>query len=324
MKLPLPPRRIDTHAHYITPEYREALLAAGHARPDGIPAIPAWDPATTLALMDRLGIETAMLSISSPGVHFGDDEAARRLARLVNEQGRALVLAHPGRFGLFAALPLPDLDGALAELRYAFDVLQADGVVLETNYHGLYLGDERLETLFRALDEYRAVVFIHPTSPACGGCGALALGYPQPMLEFIFDTTRAVVNLLLAGVTARYPGVRVIVPHGGAALPVVADRVVALLPGLGLTPPLTEAELFARLRRLYYDLAGTPVPRLLPALLSFADPTHLLYGSDYPFTPDALVARLLGKLEAADVSPGTRRLFLRENAVALFPRLAAP
>jgi predicted TIM-barrel fold metal-dependent hydrolase len=195
-----------------------------------MPMMPEWNIQETLKVMDRMNIRAAILSISSPGIHFGDNLAARELARAVNEEGARFVSDHPGRFGLFASLPLPDMPGALEELTYALDELKAEGIVLETNFHGIYLGDERLDALFAELDTRNAVVFIHPTSASCPCCQTLSLGYPRPMLEFMFETTRSITNLLLSGVTMRYPNVKIIVPHAGAALPVLADRVAGLMP----------------------------------------------------------------------------------------------
>lgn len=318
---PSPAGRIDVHTHYVTPRYRREAEAAGHTRPDGFPGLPDWDAATAVETMDRLGIATAMLSISSPGVHFGDDAAARALARHVNEAGAEAADAHPGRFGLFASLPLPDLDGALAELEHALDELGADGVVLETNHHGVYLGDPGLDPLFAELDRRRAVVFIHPTSPACWE--HTALGYPRPMIEFLFDTTRAVTHLVLGGARRRFPHVEVIVPHAGAALPVLADRIgglVEMVPGLG--DVATTEELLEALRGFWYDVTGFATPRHLAALRQLVEPDRMLYGSDWPFSPEALVRTLAERLEAdGTLSAEERRAVERENALRLFPRL---
>jgi len=314
--------RIDVHAHYLPDFYRRAAVAAGHAHPDGMPGLPEWDTGMALAMMEGLNIRTAMLSISSPGVHFGDDAAARKLAREVNEAGAKAASDHPGRFGLFAALPLPDIDGALTEATYALDTLKADGVAVETNHHGVYMGDRRLDPLFAELNRRRAVVFMHPTSPTCPCCQTLSLGYPQPMIEFMFETTRAVTNLLLTGTLDRFPHVRLIVPHAGAAVPVLADRVVGLSPALNLPEPVEADRFFATLRRFYYDLAGYPLPRLAPALLQIADPRRIFYGSDWPFTPLPIVTRLAGEIDGTALfDDAARRRVLRDNALGLFPRL---
>ena len=314
--------RVDVHAHYLTAGYRRAAEAAGHEHPDGMPGLPHWDVGTAIGMMDGLNIRTAMLSVSSPGVHFGDDAAARKLAREVNEEGARAAVDHPGRFGLFAALPLPDVDGAIAEAIYALDTLRADGVTVETNHHGIYLGDPRFDPLFAELNRRRAVVFMHPTSPTCPCCQALSLGYPQPMIEFMFETTRAVTNLLLTGTLDRFADIRLIVPHAGATIPVLADRIIGLSPALQLSNPVDPDRFFATLGRLYYDLAGYPLPRLAPALLEIADPGRIFYGSDWPFTPLPIVTRLSEQLETTSLfDPALRRRILHDNAIDLFPRL---
>lgn len=312
---------IDVHAHFVTDSYIRQARAAGHVKPDGVPAWPAWSADAHLELMDRSGIATALLSVSSPGVFFGDAEAARRLAREVNEDGAGTVRAHPDRFGLFASLPVPDVDGALAEIAYVFDELGADGVVLETNTHGVYLGDRRLEPVFAELARRDAVILLHPTSPVCWE--QTALGRPRPMVEFIFDTARTVTDLLFAGTLERHPELKVIVPHCGGALPVLADRIDGFMK-LFMPPEQNAPDAVAQLRRLYYDLAGPAFPRQVPALLGLADPGHLLYGSDYCWTPAPAAeahAASFGKA-AAPVAGTTWRSLTAANARALFPRLA--
>ncbi len=319
-------RRIDVHFHYLPDFYREALVAAGHTRPDGIAGIPAWSEQEMLATMDQLSIERAYLSISSPGVHFGDDAAARDLARRLNEEAARLKIAHPGRIGYFACTPLPDVKGAIAEVRHAFDTLDADGVVFETNFQGVYLGDDRLAPLYEEMDRRSAVLFLHPTSPGSRcSCvdngGTPTFGYPGPMIEFLFDTTRTVTNMVLSGALQRHPNIRVIVPHAGAALPVLAARID--LVGPMLTPPDAPKPPSMReaLSKLHFDLAGTPIPEQLAALLSVADPRRIHYGSDWPFTPRAVCERLARALDdAPSLSGEFGARVMRGNAEQLFAR----
>lgn len=311
-------RLIDVHAHYTTEAYVAAAKAAGHVRADGMPEEhwPQWDPDTHLRLMDDLGIERSVLSVSSPGVHFGDDEAARALARSVNEAGAEAVARHPDRFGLFASLPLPDVDGALDELRYSFDELNADGVVILSNSRGTYLGDPRMEPVLDELDRRRAVVFLHPTSIAAHD--QVDLGYPNPMMEFLFDTARTVVSYVMSGAAARHPGIRLVVPHGAGVLPLLVDRVEMFGTMLGGAedggPGIREL-----VRTFWFDLAGAPNPLRTAALSSVADPGHLLYGSDYPWTPAGLVGDLLQRLDQegdadwrARTTSNARRLLARD------------
>jgi predicted TIM-barrel fold metal-dependent hydrolase len=314
-----PPGKLDVHAHYLPEPYRQALARAGHGQPDGMPRVPEWSAAEHVDLLDRVGIDAALLSVSSPGVHFGDEAATRDLTRAVNDAGRKAVVDHPGRFGLLASLPLPDVDAALAEIAYCVDELDVDGFVLLTNVAGTYLGDPDWDPLFAELDRRAARVLIHPTSPPCWE--QTSLGRPRPMVEFLFDTSRAVVNLVLGGTVARYPGVRIVVPHAGATLPVIADRVSAFSLVLDTDP---AADVLRDLASLEFDLAGMPLPRQLDALLALTTIEHLHYGSDFPFTPDFVVemaAARLDEVEAGDPA-GSLMATLRANTERLFPRLA--
>lgn len=315
--------RIDVHAHFVPDFYRVAALAAGITQPDGMPEWPTWTEPDTLATMDRLGIGTAVLSISSPGVRFGqmNDADARHMARRVNDAGAALVKAHPTRFGLFATLPLPDMEGALEELRYAYDKLHTDGIVLETNYQGIYLGDPKLDPLLAELHARQAVVFLHPTAPPGDTVQLVGLGYPTPMVEFMFESTRTVTNLLLKRVPQRYPGIRWIVTHAGAALPVLIDRVFGQAQGMHLDAQAIE-ELYAAVRTLYFDLAGMPLPRTLPALRTLADPARLLYGTDYCFVPEELIRTWQNRLDSYLTAPDDQAAIMHRNAQQLFPRLS--
>jgi predicted TIM-barrel fold metal-dependent hydrolase len=303
--------KIDVHAHFVPDGYRAALEHAGHDHPDGMPAIPPWSAGEHIALMDRLGIATSLLSISSPGVALGDGSAAVDLAREVNEDGRRAVVDHPGRFGLLASLPLPDVDAAVAEIAYCCDHLDVDGFVLLTNVNGTYVGDASFAPVFRELDQRGARVLLHPTSPVCWE--HTSLGRPRPMLEFLFDTTRAVADLVLNGTLSRHPDLALIVPHAGATLPLVADRVAAF--AMLLAP---EVDVMTDLGRLHFDLAGFAVPRQLDALLTMAPLDHLHYGSDYPFTPEFVVTTLAEALDGVESLGAT----LPANTLKLFPGLA--
>ncbi|MER7561639.1 amidohydrolase family protein [Streptomyces sp. NPDC048523] len=313
---------IDVHAHLLPDFYVQQATAAGHAHPDGMAGWPPWSVAAHLDLMDRGGIETAMLSMSSPGVHFGDDKAARLLARQVNEYIAELARDHPGRFGTFVSLPLPDVDGSLEEIAFAFDELDADGVALLTHTHGVYLGDQRLDPVFAELDRRRAVVFLHPTSPVCWQQSAL--GRPRPMAEYIFDTARAVTDLVMAGVLTRHPHLRVIVPHCGGALPVLADRINEFMRLFLPSEQTPGQDAVEQLRGLYYDMAGTAFPRQVPALLKLVDPDRVLFGSDYCWTPAPLADAHLAVIDAAEspVEGTTWRSLTTANARRLFPGTA--
>lgn len=245
---------IDVHAHFTTEDYIRAATAAGHREADGMPESywPHWTVEDHLALMTDAGIDRALLSISSPGVYFGDAAAARQLARQVNQAAVQIKRAHPDRFGYFASLPLPDIDGALDEIDHAF-ADGADGVIWMTNAAGHYLGDPKVAPVLAELERRAAVVFLHPTS--CAGHEALALGRPRPMVEFLFDTARTVIDFILSGAAHRYPQLRLIVPHAGGVLPLLADR-LELFRALAENPHGPSVS--EQLHRFYYDLAGTP------------------------------------------------------------------
>lgn len=316
--------RFDVHAHFVPDFYLQAMHDAGETRPDGMVELPKWDAESALATMDQLGVKTALLSIPTPGVHFGDDAKARELARKVNDEGARLKMAYPGRFGFFATLPLPDIAGSVAELVRALDQLGADGIVLLTNHRGVYLGNPVLDPIFAELNKRNAVVFLHPTSP----CALPFDHIPRPMLEFIFETTRSVTDMVTAGVLQRNPNIRVIVPHAGAALTLLADRIDFISPmathlrgyaGPGHPPPSMKDAL----KRLDFDFAGMPVPNTLRELLTLADHDRIHYGSDYPFTPAGACEFLMSKLEDSELlTEEQKRKFMGGNAAKLFPKLA--
>ncbi|HUA33389.1 MAG TPA: amidohydrolase family protein [Candidatus Binataceae bacterium] len=311
-------RKIDVHAHYLPPGYADEMRSGGLVHPDGMPDYPKWSVELALEAYDKLGIETGVLSISSPGVHYGNDAAARRLARKVNEAGAEAVTKHPQRFGLFAALPIPDVEGSLDELAYAMDTLNADGIGLKTNTHGVYLGDAKFEPIFQELNRRKAVVFIHPTSPSCWQ--QCAMGYPAPMIEFPFDTARAVTNLIFSGTLERCPDVTIIVPHNGGALPILAGRIAAVGGRLRLGPAGTR-DAITYLRRLYYDTA-IQSKHTLSSLLQLADVGQIVYGSDWPWYPEAAGLETNKELEEGSFfSDQDREAICRSNALRLLPRI---
>ena len=308
---------IDVHHHFVPAEYRRALVESGNDRPDGMPAIPAWSEQQAIEFLDEMSIETAFLSISTPGVLL-DGLVAADVARMVNDAAAGLIGAHPGRFGGFASLPLPDIDASLAEIERALDDLELDGVVLLTHYGSHYLGDPSMDPVLDELNRRKAVVFVHPTSPC--GCEQTSLGLPRPILEFMFDTTRTVMNLIHTGTLDRCPDIQWIIPHAGAALPVLAARMEMVRT---LAPGGDRESVATYLRRFHYDLAGPRTDEGLRALLGIADPERVLYGSDWPFTPAPAVAGMLKALRHNTVlEAGKLDGVYRENALRLLPRVA--
>jgi 6-methylsalicylate decarboxylase len=307
---------IDVHAHFTTPRYIEAAKSFGHREPDGMPEWywPQWTPQSHLELMDKAAIAKSYLSMSSPGVHFGDDVAARALAREVNDAGAEVTRDYPKRFGLFASLPLPDIDGALLELSRAYDELYVDGVIVLTNSQGLYLGNPALGPVLEEVNRRSGVIFIHPTSAK--GSDLVDCGRPRPMIEFLFETARTVVDYVLSGGADRYPNVRLIVPHCGGVIPLLLERVQLFA---ALNPESAVEPVIAKLRRFFFDLAGSPSALQISALREICPHEHLLYGSDYPWTPSDLAVKLLENLD--NVLERDWRTITHENAESLFKRV---
>ncbi|MFF5671799.1 amidohydrolase family protein [Streptomyces hygroscopicus] len=310
------PARIDVHQHIVPPVWAKALDSRG--LDSGGWAIPAWSPRDALAMMDQQGIATGVLSVTAPGVHLGSDQDGRTLARAVNEYGAEVVKDRPDRFGHFASVPLPDIDGAVAEAVHALDTLGADGVVLMSNAHGRYLGDPHFEPLWAELDRRRANVFVHPAQPPM----PLLPGTPAPLADYVFDTTRTALNLVLRGVMGRYPNVRVILSHGGGFLPYAAYRFSGLT-STAIDPDRDAEDVVRDLKRFHFDTALSASPSALPALLAFAEPGHVLYGSDWPFAPQEAGSYYNRFLEGyPDFAPGQAEAIDRGSAEVLFPRLA--
>ena len=306
---------VDVHAHFVTESYINAARAGGHEHPDGMAGWPTWSAQENLRLMDQWGVDRAILSISSPGVHFGEDQAARALAKEVNDAGAAIRATHPDRFGHFASLPFPDVQGSLDELDRALDELGSDGVSIETNAHGQYLGDESYSPLYDELNRRRAIVFVHPTSPQCAQ--QISLNRPRPMLEFIFDSTRTVSDLVLTGSLQRWPDINWVFTHGGGTLPLLAERIelfrTVFSEGGTEQPSVPE-----QLSKLWFDIAGTPFPHQVPALVAAFGSERILYGSDYCWTPAVGVTAQVASIDHAQQPPGdTWRALTGRNAVRL-------
>lgn len=303
--------RIDTHQHIVPPAYA-AWLAGKGITAGGMP-IPHWSADGAIALMDRLGIQTGLLSVSTPGVHLGDDAEARSMARQVNDYTAEVVAKHPGRFGLFATLTLPDVEGAIAEAAYAFDVLGADGVVLLANVGGVYVGDPAFDALFDELNRRRAVVFIHPA--ALAGLDPLP-GAPPFVADFLLDTTRAAIRLCGSGTLQRCPDLTVILSHAGGFVPYAASRIA-----VAASPTGDAREGMANLRSLYFDIAVSSSPFALPSLLTFAQPGHVLFATDWPYAAERVVESFARTYERYDLDDAQRASIDHGAAAALFPRL---
>ncbi|GAA4629485.1 amidohydrolase family protein [Actinoallomurus vinaceus] len=297
--------RVDVHQHMVPEPYARRLRSHGVDAPGGRP-LPAWSPAEALELMDRQGIATAILSLTTPGAYLGDGVDAASVARQANEYGAGLAEAHRDRFGFFATLTLPDVEAAIAEAEHALGELSADGVTLLANSRGVYLGDRAFDPLMRILDERAAVVFVHPAELP----GPAIEGIPPFAADFLLDTTRAAFNLVKRDVPRRFPRIRFILAHAGGFVPYAAHRLaITVFNDTGRDPN----QVLEDFGGFYFDTALSASPAALPSLLAFARPGHVLYGSDWPFAPEPAVAYFNTWADDAAIDHG--------NARELFPRL---
>ena len=280
---------IDMHSHIITPEFMSALDKEGRLLDEGFP-LPKWDVEAQLKWMDEAGIHTSVLTLAAP------QPTSAKVVRATNEAAAKLKYEHPDRFRFCAALPLPDVDAAIEEARYALDVLSADGIKLATNVNGQYLGAPELDTLFSFLNERKAVVILHPHRPDPVNKQVMQQT-PLAMQEYLSETTRAVSNMISRNVLARYPNVKVVVPHCGAYLPLMVSRMQSLTPVKQANKLVGDIDWDANLAALYYDLAGAHSPEVIRMLLTITTPDHLLYGSDYPYVAPQVLTQSLQRMQ---------------------------
>jgi 6-methylsalicylate decarboxylase len=305
--------RIDVHHHHASP----AFVAEIKARQTGQVPLIEWTPSKSIEEMDRAGVQTAITSVAPPGVWFGDHSAARALARESNEFAARIATDFPGRFGVFAALPLPDIEGSLAEIAYAFDVLKADGVGLMTSVGDQWLGDRAFAPVMNELNRRSAVVYVHPTVANC--CRNLIAEVPDHLIEFATDTTRTIASLMLTGTSHRCASIRFIFAHAGGTMPFITERMtwwagvkmelVAQMPH----GPVHE------LQRFFYDTAFSANRYALSSLLQLVSVSQVLYGTDFPFR--GCVENIEG-LMAYGFGADDLRAIERGNALRLLPQLA--
>ncbi len=312
---------VDVHSHIITPEFLQDLERHDALLDEGFP-IPDYQLDNHLAWMDNAGVSTSVLTLAAP------QPFNNQVVRLTNERCAEIRQQHPGRFKFCATLPLPDVDAAIAEAVYVLDTLKADGIKLATNVRGQYLGDPALDPLMQVLNDRKAVVIIHPHRPEPIN-GSVMSQTPLAMQEYLSETTRAVANMISRNVLARYPNVKIVVPHCGAYLPLAVPRMKSLHPVMKANGLVGDIDWAANLASLYYDLAGSHSPEIIKMMLTITTPDHLLYGSDFPYVkPDVLTAQLQRMKAYLAQDPELapfERMFLADNARYLFgERQVAP
>jgi 6-methylsalicylate decarboxylase len=306
-------RIVDVHHHLCSPQYVDAVK--------GMSGIPAYverilrdaTPAKSLEDMDRAGVARAIVSLTTPGVWFGDVATARRLARECNEHFAGVVADHPGRYGMFAVLPLPDVEGSLAEIEYALDTLKADGVAFYTSYNDRYLGDAAFAPVFEELNRRKAVAYTHPRRPDC--CARLLPEISEAIIEYGTDTTRTIASLVFSGTASRSPDLRFLWSHGGGTLPFLIGRFVGLAKQPQFAARLPRGVL-AEFKRFYYDLAQASNPGAVAALMKLVAVSQVLFGTDFPY---ATAAAHLEGLAQCGFSADELDAIKCGNAAALLP-----
>ena len=305
--------RIDVHHHLSPPGYIAELGPNQRLTPQTL----AWTPQKAIEQMDQGGVDLAITSITTPGLWFGLHSAARRLARLCNDYAAKIRTDHPGRFGLFVNLPIPDVDGSLAEIEYGMDQLKADGVCLFTSYGDKWIGDPAFDRVFDELNRRKAVVYVHPTT--CNCCTNLLPGFPDSAIEYGTDTTRAMARLVFSGTFARCPDIKMIWSHGGGTMPFLYDRFNNAtkmpqykdqFPG-GWTPVANK---------MHYDIAQVPNKPALSALSAVVQSSQILFGTDFPWLDSA--HHVKGLKESGVFNEAQLRQIDIENAARLMPQYA--
>jgi 6-methylsalicylate decarboxylase len=306
------PHRIDVHHHIVPPTWFAAMEIIGRA---DFP-LKNWSIQKTIEDMDKGGVAVSMTSPTTPQVTPLGKEVAVRIARESNDYAKKLMVDHPGRFGVWATLPLPHIDESLKEIAYAFDTLKVDGVGCMTSYGDKWLGHEMFAPVWEELNRRKATVYTHPTSPSC--CANLVQGVPDYMMEFGTDTTRTIASLIVSGTSMKYKDINWIWSHGGGALTAFAERFQVQLVN---TPPyrgkITRAMVDGELKRFYYDTAAISGAVTLGALDKLVTSSQIVYGTDFPYRT------------AADHTKGVTEYFKgddlkkvdRDNALRLVPRL---
>jgi 6-methylsalicylate decarboxylase len=316
-------QKVDFHSHYLSPTYYEYLSKYEGTLPDGFPT-PKWSLESHLSLMEKLGITFAFISVSSPNLSKAPKDEEIEMVHKINLEGAEIVKQAENKLGLFANLPLPHTKEAISEAKFAIEQLKADGFGLSTHYAGIYLGDEKYDSLMEYLDAIGAVVAIHPVEPASVPKGVNS-ELPIPAMEFLMDTTRTFTNMVMHNIFGRYPNIKWIFPHAGAFISVLSDRMsgFAMQFRNSMKNPV-PLDFKADMRHVYFDMAGFPVNKQIHDLLLDVSADNFLYGSDAPYTPNAACIAQTGNLEnTSNLNEDEKNKMFTFNAAKLMPKLNA-
>jgi predicted TIM-barrel fold metal-dependent hydrolase len=306
-----PARIIDVHHHFYPPTFVTELGRANQT----LAAAKEWSAARSLEDMDKAGVATAIASITTPGVSFGDDALARRLARECNEYAARLAADHPGRFGNFAVLPWPNADASLREIEYSLDTLKADGIGMLTSYGDKWFGDLSFAPIFEELNRRKAVVYTHPTSANC--CRNALSGIPDTAIEYGTDTSRAIVRTVFNGSSQRYPDIRFIFSHAGGTMPFLIERLVSLAKTPQYAAQFPKGYT-AEAVKFYYDTAQASNPAAMSALRKVVPVSQIVFGTDYPFRTS--LDHVKGLKDCGIFNASEIRAIERENSLKFLPR----
>ena len=268
-----PSERIDMHSHYFPKKYYDLLEKYGITHPDNV-YVPEWSLQDQLDKMEKSNIIYTALSITSPFFSFVDPSELAQAVRECNEEGSEIANGNSNRIGLLASLPLPDVQASLEEIRYCTEHLNVKGFALPTHANGIYMGNPALDPVMQALDDIGALVTLHPTSPALV-IENVNETLPIPLFEFYVDTTRAMLNMVYRKVFDRFPNIRFVMPHAGGCFTVITER---LSSGAG-----AALDIKGNMKKMYFDLAGNPLPLHLPVLLDTVGIDRIVYGVDFPY-----------------------------------------
>lgn len=310
---------IDVHHHILPARYAQALHRMGVSTSGGA-NLPEWNADASLAVMDRNGVRSAMMSVSSPGVYAEHEATAHELTTICNEELLTLVAKWPDRFGAFAALPLPHVGAAMRVLERLPQ--EFDGVGLIASYGNRYLGHSDFTPVFEELNRRKAVVFVHPTI----GPGSLSFDIDvlPAAVEFTFDTTRAVLSLLRSGVFHRCPDIKFIFAHNGGTIPFLAGRIASLIERRLPYQEFAPRGVAYYLARQYYECTTSTSDATLACMVAFVPSSQILFGTDYPFAPEPVGVRGMKELSAfSGLAPGDLARIASANALQLFSRLGS-
>jgi predicted TIM-barrel fold metal-dependent hydrolase len=328
------PRRIDVHHHFVPPAY--VAFAKAHNQSPGLmmkgrtsggnTTVP-WELAIDMEDMDKNGTAVSLMSVTTPGFWFGNTDDIRKVTRECNEYGAKLIADHPGRFGSFASVHIPDIDSALKEIEYSLDTLKAEGIGLFSSYRDKWLGHESFAPIYQELNRRKAVVFVHPITAAC--CTNLIPGVMDTIIDYGADTGRAIANVVFNGTTTKYPDIKWIFSHGGGVMPFVVERFLVgtqaeIVPGImtkgqdGMAPKAATAGTLAEVRKLHFDTAQASNPVAMGALRKVVPVSQILFGTDYWYRTAMETGR--GLVTSKVFNAAELKMINRGNAERLLPK----